>query len=75
MESGRLDDGLRALAEALTIGEENEDRQDEPERHRVKGEVLLRQNQSNPAEAQYCFERAIEIRGSKTPSRGSCARR
>jgi predicted ATPase len=61
MESGRLDDGLRALTEALAAGEENEDRQDEPERHRVKGEVLLRQNHSNAAEAQYCFERAIEI--------------
>jgi predicted ATPase len=61
MESGRLDDGLRALAEALAIGEENEDRQDEPERHRVKGELLLRQDAANALEAQNCFERAIEI--------------
>ena len=61
MESGRLDDGLRAVAEALAAGEANEDRQDEPERHRVKGELLLRQDDSNAAEAQSCFQRAIEI--------------
>jgi predicted ATPase/class 3 adenylate cyclase len=61
METGRLDEGLRALAEALAAGEENQDHQDEPERHRVKGELLLRRSDSNAAEAQNCFERAIEI--------------
>jgi predicted ATPase len=29
--------------------------------HRLKGELLLKQNNSNAAEAQSCFERAIEI--------------
>ena len=29
--------------------------------HRLKGELLLRQNDSNAAEAQSCFERAIEV--------------
>jgi predicted ATPase len=29
--------------------------------HRLKGELLLRQNGSNVADAQKCFERAIEI--------------
>jgi predicted ATPase len=61
MQEGRLDDGLSALAEALTTGEEHEDRQDEPEKHRVKGELLLRQDDSYAAEAQNCFQRAIEI--------------
>jgi predicted ATPase len=61
LETGRLDEGLRALAEALAAGEENEDRQGEPERHRLRGELLLRQNNSNAAEAQNCFERAIEL--------------
>jgi predicted ATPase/class 3 adenylate cyclase len=61
MQQGRLDDGLRALAEALTTGEEHEDRQDEPEKHRVKGELLLRQDGSYAPEAQNCFQRAISI--------------
>ncbi len=29
--------------------------------HRLKGELLLKQNGSNAAEAQNCFERAVEI--------------
>ena len=29
--------------------------------HRLKGELLLRQDHSNAAEAQSCFPRAIEI--------------
>ena len=61
VETGRGVEAERALAEALAAGEENEDHQDEPERHRVKGELLLRQNDSRVAEAQSCFERAIEI--------------
>jgi predicted ATPase len=61
MEGGRFDGGLRALAEALTTGEEHEDHQDEPEKHRVKGELLLRHNHSGVAEAHNCFQRAIEI--------------
>jgi predicted ATPase len=61
MQGGRFDDGLRALAEAVTAGEEHENRQDEPEKHRIKGELLLRQNHSYVAEAQKCFQIAIEI--------------
>ena len=29
--------------------------------HRLKGELLLKQDQSNAPEAQHCFQRAIEI--------------
>jgi tetratricopeptide (TPR) repeat protein len=61
METGRFDEGLGALTEALAAGEGNEDHQDEPERHRVKGELLLRLNGSNVGEAEGCFRRAIEI--------------
>jgi adenylate cyclase len=60
MQIDRLDDGLRALAEALAAGEEHEDRQDEPEKHRVRGELLLRQDDS-VAKAQNCFRQAITI--------------
>ena len=60
-EAGRLDDGLNAVTEALAAADEREERRDEAEMHRLKGELLLRRDDSNAAEAQHCFERAIEI--------------
>ena len=60
-EAGRLDDGLSALTEALAAAEEHEIRQYEAETHRLKGELLLKQDHSNVAEAQTCFQRAVEI--------------
>ena len=60
-ETGRVEDGLRALAEALATINEHEIRHHEAEIHRLKGELLLKQNNTNVAEAQSRFERAIEI--------------
>ena len=60
-DTGLLDDGLDALAEAVAAADEHEVRHYEPEMHRLKGELLLRQDDFNVAEAQRCFERAIEI--------------
>jgi predicted ATPase len=60
-KTGRLDDGLSALTEALTAADEHENRHCEAEIHRLKGELLLKQNDSNAAEAQSCFQRAVEI--------------
>ena len=39
METGRLDDGLSALTEALAAADENEIRFYEAETHRLKGEL------------------------------------
>ena len=50
MEAGRLGDGLSALTPTLGA-----------EMHRLKGELLLKQDQSNAPEAQRCFQRANEI--------------
>jgi class 3 adenylate cyclase/predicted ATPase len=61
IEAGRLDDALSALTEALEAADKHEERIYEAEIHRVKGELLLRQDQSNSLESQRCFERAIEI--------------
>lgn len=61
MQAGRLGDGLSTLSEALALADEQEERQHECEIHRVKGELLLRQDDSNVGEAQRCFERAIEV--------------
>jgi class 3 adenylate cyclase/predicted ATPase len=60
-EAGRLDDGLSALTEAMAAADEHGIRQHEAETHRLRGELLLKQDHSNVAEAQPCFERAIEI--------------
>jgi len=60
-EGARFDEGLGVLAEALAVADEHEDRNYEAEIHRLKGELLLKQNNSNSTEVQSCFERAIEI--------------
>ena len=59
--AGRVDDGLIALTEALAAADEREDRYCEPEMHRLKGELLLKQDSSNAAEARNCFQRAVEM--------------
>jgi len=58
---GRLDDSLCALREALTAADEHEIRAFEAEANRLKGELLLKKNDSNVVEARSCYERAIEI--------------
>jgi predicted ATPase len=60
-QTGRIDEGLRALTEALAAADEHEIRHHEAEIHRLKGELLLSQNDSNAAEARSCFQRAVEI--------------
>src|SRR5438876_319226 len=61
IEMGRLDDGLSALTEVLAAADEHENRVHEAEAYRLKGELLVRQNDSNLAVARSCFERAIDI--------------
>jgi predicted ATPase len=60
-ETGHLDDGLGALAEAQAIADRTEVRVSQAETHWLKGELLLKQGDSNVAEAESCFERAIEV--------------
>jgi class 3 adenylate cyclase/predicted ATPase len=61
IESGRPNDGLSVLAEAQAFANETEWRGYEAEMYRLKGELLLKQDDSYAAEAQSCFQRAIEI--------------
>jgi predicted ATPase len=61
MQTGRLDDGLSALTEALAVADEDQIGFSKAEIHRLMGELLLRQNNSSTGEAQKCFERAIEV--------------
>jgi class 3 adenylate cyclase/predicted ATPase len=60
-ETGRCDEGLSALREALATADEHENRHYEAEMHRLKGELLVKQDDSNAAEARNCFERAVEF--------------
>jgi predicted ATPase len=60
-EKDRLDDGLSALAESLAAADAQEERHYDAEIHRLKGEFLLRQDQSNAPEAENCFRCAVEI--------------
>jgi len=61
IESGRLNDGQSVLTEAQAFANGTEGHAYDAEIYRLKGELLRRTGDSNAAEAQNCFERAIEI--------------
>jgi len=61
LEAGLLEDSLDAISEALDATDKHEIRHYEAEIHRLKGELLQRQDESNFAEAERCFKRAIGI--------------
>jgi predicted ATPase len=52
---------LKVLDRAFKTVEETSERYYESELYRVKGELLLMQDPSNTAQAQGCFQRAIEV--------------
>jgi predicted ATPase len=58
---GHPADGLQALAEAHTLVEQQEERWWEAEVARLRGVVLLRQPGTPPAEAETCFQRALDV--------------
>ncbi len=61
VEAGRVDDSLHALSEALDVADEHDIRHCEAEIHRLRGESLLKRDDSSIEEAEGCFQRAIEI--------------
>jgi predicted ATPase len=61
MKAGRLDEALSTAREALAAVDQQQERYYEPDIHRVKGEVLIRQDSSNIHQTEECFRRAIEI--------------
>jgi class 3 adenylate cyclase/predicted ATPase len=58
---GHPADGLQALAEAHTLVEQHEERTWEAEVARLRGVVLLRQPGTPPAEAEACFQQALDV--------------
>ena len=57
----QFDKASEALDEALTIAETDGARYWEAETHRLRGELALRESESNRVEAETCFERATEV--------------
>ena len=60
-QAGRFEDARQALDEGLAIAERNDERFQEAELHRLKGELLLAESPDQSAAAEDCFHRAIEI--------------
>ena len=58
---GQVDDGLSSLEEALQWVERNDERLYEAEVHRIKGELVLRQEAPDPVQAERCFEQALTV--------------
>jgi len=53
--------GFMAITEALTLVDKTGERWYEPELHRLKGALLLQQSADHHAEAQACFQQAIDL--------------
>jgi predicted ATPase len=67
------EEGLKTISEGLALLGSTEERFYEAELHRVKGELLLTQSDSNTAQAASCFKHASRLRASGAQNRWSCA--
>ncbi|MBV8359969.1 MAG: hypothetical protein JO189_18835, partial [Deltaproteobacteria bacterium] len=59
--AGQIQEGLTALDDALDLVNKTAVRYYEAELHRIRGELVLTQNDLNAGQAKSCFQRAIEI--------------
>src|SRR5262249_17482723 len=59
-QAGRFKDACRALDEGLALGEKHDERCQEAELHRLKGELLLAEAPDEASGAEDCFRQAIE---------------
>jgi predicted ATPase len=59
--TGRAEDGLKVLAEALAVADKTGVRSYAAELHRLRGVLLLTQSADNTAEATACFHHALSI--------------
>jgi DNA-binding winged helix-turn-helix (wHTH) protein/predicted ATPase len=60
-QAGRIDEALKALADAFADVGKTEERWWEAELHRLRGEILRSRAMNSNAEAEGCFRMAIEI--------------
>ena len=56
-----VDIALRSIDEALALADQVENRCNLPSLHRLRGEVLLKRDPSNPAPAEEAFQTAIAV--------------
>lgn len=59
--AGEVHKGFDAVDEALEWVRRNDERLYESEAHRIRGELLLRSEVSDPAQAEECFEQALHV--------------
>ena len=59
-QTSRFGEALRALDEGLTLSEKNDDRSQEAELHRQKGELFLAESPDQVGAAEDCFRQAID---------------
>src|SRR4029450_9484624 len=57
---GQGEEGLYMLAEALALGDKNEERLYEAETDRLKGALLLQQTAPDESQAETCFQQALD---------------
>jgi class 3 adenylate cyclase/predicted ATPase len=60
---GQIEEGLRALTEALTAVEVTGERFMEAELYRLKGELWLARSSEHPLAAETCFQQALAVAG------------
>jgi class 3 adenylate cyclase/predicted ATPase len=60
-QADQFREAFRALDEGLAIAEKNDDRSQEAELHRQKGELFLAESPDQVVAAEDCFRRAIDI--------------
>ena len=60
-KTSHVAEGLRALDEAFADVQQTGERWLEAELHRLKGELLLQKPSDNSAEAETCFQKALDI--------------
>jgi serine phosphatase RsbU (regulator of sigma subunit) len=60
LQTGRLPEARAALTEALLLAEKNDERFQEAELYRLKGELLLAESDDQSG-AEECFHRAVQI--------------
>jgi predicted ATPase len=58
---GEPEEGLAVLVEGLTLAETTGERWYKPELYRLKGILLLQQHSDHQAEAERCFQHALDI--------------
>ena len=75
MNTDRLDDGLRALTEALAAADEHEIRNYEAEMHWLKGELLIKQAIKRCGSPALLSSERSRLRVSRAPNHWSCGRR